>query len=255
MTIKRKLKSRRTRKDARFYVYVYLDPRKPGEYFYEEYKFDHEPIYVGKGSNHRVVGFTPHNKYIKNIRKCLQKQNLKLLIIIKDKLSEDDAFREEVDLIRTIGRKDQNKGPLHNYTDGGEGRSGSSHIMTEESKDLLRSYCGENHHFYGKKHRPDSLQLMSDIKKGDNNPLRRAGGMSMEGRLHVSQGCKGKTVPLKTRIKTSETMKAVWAERKQQGIIIKSEKRRQGIVIIKSEGQKQKEENKRLLDEYRKSLK
>ena len=34
------------------YVYVYLDPRKPGIFGYGEYKFDHEPFYVGYSSRH-----------------------------------------------------------------------------------------------------------------------------------------------------------------------------------------------------------
>ena len=38
-----------------FYVYVYLDPRKPGNYVYGEYSFDYEPFYVGKGSNGRCT--------------------------------------------------------------------------------------------------------------------------------------------------------------------------------------------------------
>ena len=36
-----------------FYVYIYLDPRKPGRYCYEEVSFLFEPIYVGKGKNNR----------------------------------------------------------------------------------------------------------------------------------------------------------------------------------------------------------
>lgn len=37
----------------KFYIYVYLDPRKIGNYNYFDYKFDYEPFYVGKGSNDR----------------------------------------------------------------------------------------------------------------------------------------------------------------------------------------------------------
>jgi hypothetical protein len=36
-----------------FYVYVYCDPRKPGDYIYEKYKFLYEPFYVGKGRKRR----------------------------------------------------------------------------------------------------------------------------------------------------------------------------------------------------------
>ena len=37
-----------------FYVYIYLDPRKPGEYVYDDLKFDFEPFYVGKGIGNRL---------------------------------------------------------------------------------------------------------------------------------------------------------------------------------------------------------
>ena len=36
-----------------FYVYIYLDPRKPGSFIYEEYVFGYEPFYAGKGRNYR----------------------------------------------------------------------------------------------------------------------------------------------------------------------------------------------------------
>jgi len=31
-----------------FYVYIYLDPRKPGRYVYGDYCFLYEPFYVWK---------------------------------------------------------------------------------------------------------------------------------------------------------------------------------------------------------------
>ena len=36
-----------------FYVYAYLDPRKPGNFTYAEYNFGYEPFYIGKGRNYR----------------------------------------------------------------------------------------------------------------------------------------------------------------------------------------------------------
>ena len=36
-------------KDKRFYVYVYLDPRKSGWFVYEEYEFEYEPFYRDLG--------------------------------------------------------------------------------------------------------------------------------------------------------------------------------------------------------------
>ena len=69
----------------RFYVYVYLDPRKPGKYKYGEYEFDYEPVYVGKGTNYRLnshlyEAFSNKNIW-KNERKCKR-----ICEIIKDNL-------------------------------------------------------------------------------------------------------------------------------------------------------------------------
>ena len=39
--------------DRRSYTYIYLDPTKPGKYYYQGYYFDYEPFYVGKGYGNR----------------------------------------------------------------------------------------------------------------------------------------------------------------------------------------------------------
>ena len=41
--------------DRRFYIYAYLDPRKPGDFQYPEakIKFNYEPFYIGKGHAER----------------------------------------------------------------------------------------------------------------------------------------------------------------------------------------------------------
>jgi len=42
------------RNARKFYVYVFLDPRKPGRFAYGDQEFTHEPFYVGKGSGKRL---------------------------------------------------------------------------------------------------------------------------------------------------------------------------------------------------------
>lgn len=124
-----------------FYVYVYLDPRKPGHYVYGEYTFDYEPFYVGKGSNDRMydhLKISQQNRngnrsFINKIKK-IQRITGNDPIIIKycENMLEDISFDLEVNMVATIGRKDLKKGPVCNLTDAGEGMSG--YIFSDERK-------------------------------------------------------------------------------------------------------------------------
>lgn len=38
-----------------YYVYAYLDPRKLGKFKYDEFEFDYEPFYIGKGTKSRIL--------------------------------------------------------------------------------------------------------------------------------------------------------------------------------------------------------
>lgn len=114
-----------------FYVYVYLDSRKPGEYKYGEYVFDYEPIYVGKGINNRV------KRHINLCKKSNTHFHNKLRLIIKDgfdplykilisNLSESESHKEEIRIIKIIGREEYG-GCLTNLSNGGDGQSGFKH--------------------------------------------------------------------------------------------------------------------------------
>jgi hypothetical protein len=55
------------------YVYLYLDPRKPGHYIFIlngfKLEFDYEPFYVGKGTNNRwLFHVTEALKFDENIK-------------------------------------------------------------------------------------------------------------------------------------------------------------------------------------------
>lgn len=169
----------------KYYVYVYLDPRKAGTFEYGgEFKFDYEPFYVGKGQGKRKDS---------HIRNCNLKQERNLhklnkinkimrlgfkpiIIVVKDNMLEEDAFQLEKDLIKLIGRNDKKLGTLVNLTDGGEGATGA--ILSEERKERLR----QQH--LGMKASDDTKKKMSDFQK------QRYAQMTDEEKLEFIERCK-----------------------------------------------------------------
>lgn len=113
-----------------YYVYIYLNPLKEGEFCFGKYKVKYEPFYVGKGKNgrHKVHLYITdnHNKLKQNtINKIKTSGKNPIVIKIYENISEYTAFRLEKYFINKIGRRDLGLGPLSNLTDGGEGNSGT----------------------------------------------------------------------------------------------------------------------------------
>jgi len=102
-----------------FYVYAYL-------------REDLTPYYIGKGSENRA--WKSHTR--SNGTNLLPKDPDKI-VILKDLLTEDEAYKYEAELIVQYGRKDLNTGILHNLNNGGVGNeSGFRH--RPESIEKLR---------------------------------------------------------------------------------------------------------------------
>jgi len=132
----------------KYYTYAYL--RK-----------DRTPYYIGKGSDNRI------RSKQRNINLPKDKSRI---IILKQNLTEEEAFKHEKYMIDVFGRKDLGTGILHNRTDGGEGCSGR--IKTEEEREKIRArMCGENNPFYGKIYTKEERQNLSEKMSGENNPF------------------------------------------------------------------------------------
>ena len=123
------------------YLYVYLNPLKPGNYIYGKFIFEHEPFYIGKGVNNRlkshIIESYSSKKSLKLniIRKIIKSGNKPIIIKLYENISDYSAKRIEIYLINLIGRISLNKGPLSNLTSGGEGLSGYN--LSQLSKDKI----------------------------------------------------------------------------------------------------------------------
>lgn len=106
---------------VRFYIYVYLDTNKPGIFNINtsmgEFEFNHMPIYIGKGADHRMEYHQTDSCRNQRLKYKIEEGNFECYIIKKD-LPSHLAYRLESELIYKIGRIDINSGPLFNETGG-----------------------------------------------------------------------------------------------------------------------------------------
>ena len=122
--------------NKKFCVYVFLDPRKPGIYKFGDLCFEHEPIYIGKGTEsrpkrHLFLYKRSSIRFYNKLKSIVRDGHDPLYQILYKNLTEVDSFLEEKRLILLIGRVESG-GTLLNLSDGGEGQSGFKH--SEESK-------------------------------------------------------------------------------------------------------------------------
>ncbi len=160
-----------------FYIYIYLDPRKSGQYCYNDICFLYEPIYIGKGINFR---FKEHrwnrNPFFKNKINKIKRLKLEPIVFkLYENLNEEKSFEFEKNLIKEIGRLDLGTGLLLKMTYVGEGISGYKH--TEKNKNRIRknqpSRNNENNPMFGKYHSIETKIIMSKKRKGEDNPIHK----------------------------------------------------------------------------------
>ncbi len=127
-----------------YYVYIYLDPRKSGEFKYGNYTFEYEPFYVGKGTKSRYLRHlkeTLRNPLKTNkIKKILDLKLTPVILKVKEHITNADALSLEIDLIKIIGKIINKTGPLTNISDGGETHLGYKH-KNDYIQKLLKPVC------------------------------------------------------------------------------------------------------------------
>lgn len=138
-------------------------------YVYEWYvKNTNEVIYVGKGKGNRYKTLRGRNKFfldMYNTHECDVR-------IVKDNLSEKDAFEEERKLIRYY-RDNHPEYRLTNQSDGGEGNSGW--VAPEEYRENMRiKNTGKNNPNYNNRWTQEQKKRASERITGryvdENNP-------------------------------------------------------------------------------------
>ena len=170
---------KRVRRD--FYVYVWLDPRKPGNFVYGEYEFDHEPLYIGKGKGRRFSAINNRNLLCLKVIEELKEQNKEPIYKkVVTNMTNECALVEEIKLIDSIGLEN-----LLNVFPGG----GQPPVLK-----------GNSSPHFGKEKSEECKQKISCKLKGRKVKTPK----SKETREKLSIASKGRKLSEETRTKISE---------------------------------------------------
>ncbi len=121
---------------------LFLEQEEDKFYTYLHYTKDTNIVfYVGKGKNDRCLHTEDRSTWWQNV---VNKHDY-YIVIESINLSEDEAFKREIELIAKFGRK-QYGGTLVNLSDGGEGVSGR--IWTENERNALSVYMKQHPEYW-----------------------------------------------------------------------------------------------------------
>jgi hypothetical protein len=135
-------------------------------YVYSYLREDFSPYYIGKGTKGRAYASANHR-----IKAPKDKSRIHIL---KDNLTEEEAYLLEKLYILMFGRKDLGTGILRNLSDGGEGPTGYK-TTPEQRRKIALSRMGEKHPLYGvspsEETREKQRQVLKGKYVGEKNPM------------------------------------------------------------------------------------
>ena len=159
------------------YVYVYLDPERLGKFYYAglDMCFLYEPFYIGKGTNNRLTkhltesSLSDSSNLLKNkrLKKIVYEFKKPHILKIAEGLSDKEAFLYEKYIVELIGKIIENRGPLTNVVDGGNGFNSGS-IPWNKNKKMSEEYRSN---LSLKLSSPKNRKINSLSKLGSNNPM------------------------------------------------------------------------------------
>lgn len=200
-----------------------LDPR-PIYYVYILFDWLGVPRYVGKGKGgtkreniHEQSSDASNwlkNEFIEQTWIMLEEIPK---IIIKDEISEKEAFKLEAFLIKIIGRLDIKTGPLTNMTNGGEGASGYRHTI-KTLKKISATHLG----------RKRTLETREKLRR---SALKQSNRRAETMRVTMA----GRQWSLERRLKRSKMTIEQWKDEK-----IREQTRQSLIKLNKLPGEKEK---------------
>lgn len=179
-------------------------------YTYAYLREDRTRYYIGKGKGNRI--------YKKSKNDIKPPKNKLKIIFLKQKLTEEEAFKHEIYMISVFGRKDLDTGILRNKTNGGEGSSGAIRSdeyrkklsesrkgtkLTEETKNKIGKSMLGNAWNVGRKHSDEMRRKVSEANKRKQYIKGRK--VSEETKKKQSESHKGKTPTEETRKKLRES--------------------------------------------------
>ena len=189
--------------NKKFYVYVYLDPRKYGVFNYGDYSFTNEPIYIGKGVRNRInqhlstVNEGKTSLFYNKLRKILKEGFEPIKFKVIENLTEEESLLFEKKLIGLIGRIDIETGSLCNMTEGGE----VGFKRTEESKKKLsESKRGEKNPMFGKTTSQKQKDAVNEARKLGKIKLTESGRNRIIESSRKRKGKKNNVIRCDTKI-------------------------------------------------------